>query len=469
MFMLRFFNTLSRQVEDFQPIEDKKVRMYMCGPTVWNFAHIGNFRTFIFGDVLRRYLKFKGYDVTHVFNLTDVDDRIINEANARNITIDEFTAPWIQYFWEDFDALGMERPDVTPRATHHIAEMIDIIAKLLENDHAYESDGSIYYRIAAFPEYGKLSKITFDGNIAGGSDRIDTDKYDKEDARDFALWKLVGPDDEPGWDAPFGRGRPGWHIECSAMAMKYLGETFDLHAGGMDLQFPHHENEIAQSEGSTGKLFAKYWIHSEFLKIDDVTMSKSKGNFFTFRDLSEQGYSPLAMRYLLLSVPYRKQLNFTFDGLSGAEITVNKLNEFRRRILERRIENEGHTPSIKNSTTAALEEFETAMDDDLNTSRALAAIHTFVRTINPAFENYEMLKGDQEAVLETLNKFDLVLGFFEKTPLETLNEEIQSLINQRQMARRNRDFARSDEIRDLLAEKGIVLEDTKDGVRWKRK
>ena len=287
--MLRFFNTLSRQEEEFHPLEDGKVRMYICGPTVWNFAHIGNFRTFIFGDVLRRYLKFKGYKLTHVFNLTDIDDRIINEAAAKNISIDEFTAPYIQYFWEDFDALGLERPDVAPRATHHIAEMIEMISKLLANGHAYESDGSIYYRITAFPDYGKLSKINFSGNRDGGSERIDTDKYEKEDARDFALWKLVSDDEPTGWDAPFGRGRPGWHIECSAMAMKYLGETFDLHAGGMDLQFPHHENEIAQSEGSTGKPFAKYWVHSEFLKIDDTTMSKSKGNFFTFRDLREQG------------------------------------------------------------------------------------------------------------------------------------------------------------------------------------
>ncbi len=440
----------------------------MCGPTVWNFAHIGNFRTFIFGDILRRYLKFKGYDVTHVFNLTDVDDRIINEANARNITIDEFTAPWIQYFWEDFDALGMERPDVTPRATHHIAEMIDIIAKLLENDHAYESDGSIYYRIAAFPDYGKLSKISFSGNIAGGSDRIDTDKYDKEDARDFALWKLVGPEDEPGWDAPFGRGRPGWHIECSAMAMKYLGETFDLHAGGMDLQFPHHENEIAQSEGSTGKPFAKYWIHSEFLKIDDVTMSKSKGNFFTFRDLSEQGYSPLAMRYLLLSVPYRKQLNFTFEGLKGAESTIERLRNFRSLVRDAKVD-EGSNTEVGASVAKALADFETAMDDDFNTASALAAIHDMVREINTVLANDGLTSDDQTAVLDAIANFDSVLGIFGKEDSGILDDEIETLIAERQEARKSRNFARSDEIRDLLIEKGIILEDTKDGVRWKRK
>lgn len=466
--MFRFFNTLSRQIEEFQPLEDRKVRMYICGPTVWNFAHIGNFRTFVFGDILRRYLKFKGYELTHVMNLTDIDDRIINEAAARNISIDEFTAPYEQYFLEDFDALGNERPEIIPRATHHIPEMIEIISTLLENGHAYESDGSIYYRIAAFPGYGKLSKISFSGNIAGGSDRIDTDKYDKEDARDFALWKLVGPDDEPGWDAPFGRGRPGWHIECSAMSMKYLGETFDLHAGGQDLQFPHHENEIAQSEGATGKLFAKYWIHSEFLKIDDVTMSKSKGNFFTFRDLTKQGYSPLAIRYLLLSVPYRKQLNFTFEGLQGAESTVDRLRNFRSLVRDARVE-EGSNEGAAASVGKALADFESAMDDDLNTAAALAAVHDMVREINTALAAGLLKADDQAAALNAIAKFDSVLGIFGAEDSQLLDADIEALIEERQNARRDRDFGRSDEIRDELAAKGIILEDTKDGVRWKRK
>ena len=466
--MLRFFNTLTRQVEEFHPIEDGKVKMYICGPTVWNFAHIGNFRTFIFGDVLRRYLKFKGFEVTHVFNLTDIDDRIINEAKARSISIDEFTAPFIKYFWEDFDALGMERPEVTPRATHHIAEMIDIIARLIENGKAYESDGSIYYRISAFPEYGKLSKINFSGNIHGASERIDTDKYEKEDARDFALWKLVGEDEEPGWDAPFGRGRPGWHIECSAMSMKYLGETFDIHAGGQDLQFPHHENEIAQSEGATGKLFSHYWIHSEFLKIDDVTMSKSKGNFFTFRDLKEQGYSPLAIRYLLLSVPYRKQLNFTFEGLQGAEATVERLRNFRTLVHDAKVR-DGSNPAVAEQIRTQLAEFEAAMDDDMNTAVALAAIHNLVREMNSALAAEQLLCDDRVAVLEAIKRFDAVLGIFGEEATEMLDADIEALIEERQEARRNRNFARSDEIRDELASKGIILEDTKDGVRWKRK
>ncbi len=465
--MLSFFNTLTRQLDEFHPLEDGKVRMYVCGPTVWNFAHVGNFRTFIFADVLRRYLRFKDYDVTHVFNLTDIDDRIINEAATKGVSIDDFTAPYIKAFWEDFDALGMERPEVTPRATQHIPEMIEIIAKLLANGKAYESEGSIYYRITAFPDYGKLSRINFSGNIAGGSERIDTDKYDKEDARDFALWKLVGENDEPGWDAPFGRGRPGWHIECSAMSMKYLGETFDLHAGGMDLQFPHHENEIAQSEGATGKQFARYWIHSEFLKIDDATMSKSKGNFFTFRDLQEQGFSPLAIRYLLLSVPYRKQLNFTFDGLRAAGNTIDRLHNFKGIVTHGRV-SPGSNPNIRTLVDNSLIDFETEMDDDFNTAAALAAIHDLVREINTVVANHGLQADDQTAILEALDKFDSVLGIFGDDDNEILAAEIEELIAERQSARRSRDFDRSDEIRDLLAEKGIIVEDTKDGMRWRR-
>ena len=457
--MLKLNNTLSRQLEDFRTISDGIVKMYVCGPTVWNFAHIGNFRTFVFADTLRRYLKFKGYNVTHVFNLTDIDDRIINESAARGISIGEFTAPYIQYFWEDFDALGNERPEHTPRATEHINEMIDIISKLIDNGLAYESDGSIYYRISAFPEYGKLSRIKFEGN----TERIDSDKYDKEDARDFALWKLVGENEEPGWNAPFGRGRPGWHIECSAMAMRYLGETFDLHAGGADLQFPHHENEIAQSEGATGKQFANYWLHSEFLKIDDVTMSKSKGNFFTFRDLTKQGHSPLAIRYLLLSVPYSKQLNFTFEGLDGAEATIERLRNFYQAVNE-----SAATEGSGVDAAKYVAEFEAAMDDNLNTAAALSHVHNMVRDVNTALANNGLSSAEKAAVLDAIAKFNSVLNIFDVSE-QTLDAEIEALVQERQTARQNRDFARSDEIRDQLLEKGIILEDTKDGVRWKRK
>ncbi|MDH3494466.1 MAG: cysteine--tRNA ligase, partial [Acidobacteriota bacterium] len=362
--MLRFTNTLSGEIEEFVPLDDNRVRIYVCGPTVWDFAHIGNFRTFTFADVLQRYLRYKGYDVTYVMNLTDVDDRIINEAAKKCITIDEMTAPFIVAFNEDMAALGNQFPDVQPRATEHIPEMIDIIQKLLANGKAYESDGSIYFRIAEFPAYGNLAKINFEGNIEGGSERVDTDKYDKEDARDFALWKLVEDGTATGWDAPFGRGRPGWHMECSAMSMKYCGETFDIHAGGADLKFPHHENEIAQSEGSTGKLFSKYWLHGEFLKIDNDTMSKSLGNAHTLRDVMDQGFSALAIRYMLISAPYKKQLNFTFEGLKGAETTVARLRQFRRLVAESNGD-EGSFNSVASTVSDAVAAFEAAMDDDL--------------------------------------------------------------------------------------------------------
>ncbi len=466
--MLRFHNTLTNQIEEFVPLEGNNVRMYICGPTVWNFAHIGNFRSFTFGDILRRFLKYKGYSVTHVMNLTDVDDRIINESKAAGKTIDEFVQPFIEAFWEDCDALGLERPEIAPRATHHIAEMIEIISTLLENGHAYESDGSIYYRITAFPEYGKLSKISFEGNKIGGSERVDTDKYDKEDARDFALWKIVDRSDTAGWDAPFGYGRPGWHIECSAMAMKYLGETFDIHGGGIDLQFPHHENEIAQSEGATGKLFAKYWLHGEFLKIDNEKMAKSLGNDYTLRDIIERGFKPLAIRYLLFSVPYDKQLNFTFEGLKGAESTIERLHDFKKRLSEAHL-TDGINPDLQEKAKGFLRDFETAMDDNLNTSVGLAALHNLVREVNTALANETILTEDRSEILHILNKFDSVFGIFGEIKEEMLDADIEQLIEERQEARRTRNFARSDEIRDLLAEKGIILEDTKDGVRWKRK
>jgi cysteinyl-tRNA synthetase len=466
--MLRFYNTLTNQIEKFCPLREGEVRMYICGPTVWNFAHIGNFRTFVFGDILRRYLKFKGYKLIHVMNLTDVDDRIISESKKKGITIDEMTEPYIRAFWEDMEALGCEKPDIAPRATEHIPEMIELIQKLLQSGKAYESEGSIYYRISAFPEYGKLSKINLEGNIVGASGRVDADKYDKENARDFALWKFVPPDETPGWDAPFGRGRPGWHIECSAMSMKYLGESFDIHAGGIDLQFPHHENEIAQSEGATGKPFAKYWLHSEFLKVDGEKMAKSLGNEFTLRDILANGFPALAIRYLLLSVPYRKQLNFTFESLKGAVSTVERLRNFRQLVKEAKTES-GSNPLAKMAVEKALKSFEEAMDDDLNTSVALAAIHNMVREINTVLADEQLRKDDKEAVLDAISKFDSVLGIFGKEEVLILDEEIEKLIAERQEARRNRDFAKADKIRQFLNEKGIVLEDTKEGVRWKRK
>jgi cysteinyl-tRNA synthetase len=466
--MLRFRNTLSGRVEEFHPINEDEVRFYYCGPTVWEYGHIGNFRSAVAADVVRRYLKFKGYKVKHVMNITDVEDRIIAKSQAAGLTIDEYTAKYIDALWEDFDALGCERPEVVPRATRHIPEMVTLIEKLLATEHAYRSDGSIYYRIASFPEYGKLSKINFAGNIAGASERVDTDKYEKEDARDFALWKEPGSETEPAWDTEIGRGRPGWHIECSAMSMKYLGESFDIHAGGIDLVFPHHENEIAQSEGATGKQFVKYWIHFEHLKVEGETMSKSKGNYYTYRDIAAKGFSPAAIRYFLLSVPYNKQLNFTFDALAGAEKTVASLRDFRARLSEAKTE-PGSNEELHEAAERALTEFEAGMDDDLNTSVALAAVHNLSREVNTALARKKVKTENQRELLEVIDRIDTVLNIFGKGQREMLDSEVQALIDERQEARRRRDFGRADEIRLELADRGIVLEDTKDGVRWKRK
>src|SRR5688500_14472899 len=465
--MLRFRNTLSGKIEEFRPMREGEVSMYYCGPTVCEYGHIGNFRSNVHADILRRYLRFKGFKVTHVMNITDVEDRIIAKSQEAGLSIDDYTAKYIEALWEDSDALGIERPDVVPRATRHIPEMVDLIERLLETNHAYKSDGSIYYRITSFSDYGKLSKINFAGNIVGGSERIDTDKYEKEDARDFALWKESSNPNEPGWDAPLGRGRPGWHIECSAMSMKYLGETFDIHAGGVDLVFPHHENEIAQSEGATGKQFVRYWIHFEHLKVEGETMSKSRGNYFTFRDIAAKGYSPVAVRYFLLSVPYSKQLNFTFDALISEEHTVASLRDFRARLSEAKTQ-PGSNEKLHETATRALREFEEGMDDDLNTSVALAVVHNLSREVNTALARKQVKADNQRELLDVINRIDSVLNIFGEQQREILDSEIQALLDQRQEARRRRDFARADEIRRELADRGIILEDTKDGVRWKR-
>src|SRR5229473_3569810 len=461
--MLRIHNTLSGKLEEFRPMVEGEAKFYYCGPTVWDYGHIGNFRSAIAADVLRRYLKFKGLRVTQAMNITDVDDRIITKAQQSGKTIDDYTQKYIEAFWEDFDALGCERPEVAPRATRHISDMVALVKKLKERDHAYQSDGSIYYRIKSFPEYGKLSKINFEGNIEGGSERVDTDKYDKEDARDFALWKAPNKPEEPAWDASIGRGRPGWHIECSAMSMKYLGETFDLHVGGIDLVFPHHENEIAQSEGATGKQFVRYWLHFEHLKVEGETMSKSKGNYYTFRDLAKQGFSAAAIRYFLLSVPCRKQLNFTFDALRGAEKTVASLRDFRARLGEAQTES-GRDDILHSATEQALKDFEAGMDDDLNTSVALAAIHDLTREVNTALARRTLRDENKHEIIDVIRRFDSVLNVFGEPQRQMLDGQIQRLIDERQEARRRREFSRADEIRDELAARGIVLEDTKDGV-----
>lgn len=466
--MLKFHNTLSGKIEEFRPIREGEVRFYYCGPTVWDYGHVGNFRSAVAADIVRRYLEFKGYQVTHVMNITDVEDRIIAKSQEAGLSLDDYTAKYIDALWEDADALGLKRPDILPRATRHIPEMVDLIERLLANGHAYKSDGSIYYRISSFPEYGKLSKINFAGNIVGGSERVDTDKYDKEDARDFALWKEPARESEPSWESAIGRGRPGWHVECSAMSMKYLGETFDIHAGGIDLVFPHHENEIAQSEGATGKQFVNYWLHFEHLKVEGETMSKSKGNYYTLRDLTAKGHSPRGIRYFLLSVPYSKQLNLTFDALRGAEKTVEGLRDFHARLSEARTE-PGLNDKLHQATERALQEFEEGMDDNLNTSVALAAIHNLTRDVNTALTRKKLGEENKRELIDLFSRFDLVLNIFGEDPSERLDHEIQSLIDERQEARRRRDFGRADELRVELVQRGIILEDTKDGVRWKKR
>jgi cysteinyl-tRNA synthetase len=463
--MLKLYNTLTNQIEEFQPLNPPEVRMYVCGPTVYDYAHIGNFRTFLFADLLRRYLKYRGYHLRHVMNITDVDDKIIQRAVEQKKNLDEFTEKYIALFFADFEALGIERPEIL-RATEQIPEMVELIKRLNEKGYTYQSDGSTYYRIANFKKYGQLSKANFEGNIAGASERLDADEYEKEDVRDFALWKSAKPG-EPFWDTELGPGRPGWHIECSAMSMKALGESFDIHAGGIDLIFPHHENEIAQSEGATGKPFVRYWVHAEFLMVEGQKMSKKLGNQYTLNDLVAKGHTPRAIRYLLLSAPHHKQLNFTFDSLRSAEITVERLNDFKRRLKEMRTEH-GSSLAIAGLIEQSKRRFTEALDDDLNTSEALAAIHDFIRETNTAMKVY-LKSDDQKALLELVDGFDSVFNIFGNVEQELLDSEVQALIDERQAARKAKDFARADEIRDRLIEMGIILEDTKDGVRWRRK
>ncbi len=461
--MLKLHNTLTGTKEEFHPIEAGVVRLYTCGPTVYDYAHIGNFRTFVFQDLLRRYLRYCQYRLIDVMNITDVDDRIIQNARGQGMNLKEYTAKYTQAFFEDSKTLHIDLPELMPKATEHIPEMVDLIKRLEARGLTYRKDGSIYFSISRFPGYGKLSKTDFSGIQAGA--RVDTDKYEKENARDFALWKAAR-EGEDFWETEIGPGRPGWHIECSAMSMKYLGETFDIHCGGIDLVFPHHENEIAQSEGATGKPFVHYWIHPEFLIVDGEKMSKSLGNQFTLRDLLAKGISPEVLRYLLLSVHYRKQLNFTSDGLRQAQASIQRLEDFVLRMKEL-----GGPPPPCPSFAAELErarnDFKEAMDDDLNTSAALAVIFDFVKATYQKVDQKSLSGGDARAAQEFVEEIDQLLKVL--TPqAELLDEEIQKQIEARHEARRQRKFAESDRIRDWLLSQGIQLEDTRDGTRWKR-
>jgi cysteinyl-tRNA synthetase len=476
---IRLHNTLSSQTEPFVPQKPGEVTMYTCGPTVYDYAHIGNYRTFVFQDILRRFLKLRGFRLTHVMNLTDVDDRIIANAAAQHVSIRDYTEKFAQAFFDDCKTLSIESPERWVRATDNVDAMVQLIQRLQEKTFTYPSEGSIYYRIAKFPDYGKLSKIDVTGIQAGA--RVDVDRYEKESARDFALWKAPKPG-EHFWDTPIGRGRPGWHIECSAMAMKYLGETIDIHTGGVDLTFPHHENEIAQSEAATGKHFVRYWLHAEHLLVEGEKMSKSLGNFFTLRDLFAKGYKPSALRFALASVPYRRQLNFTFDGLQQAASAVERLRNFADRLKQGRFE-PGKYPGMVERIAKAAADFDAGLSDDLNSAQALAAAYDLVREANVAIDKGEFRQDDAAAAQEFLTNFDRIFAVLKDDDGEKLralgygrgggglsDQEIEKLVAERQAARKRRDFASSDRVRQELADRGIILEDNKDGsVRWKRK
>jgi len=490
---IRLFNTLTGEVDSLVPMDGQALRMYACGPTVYDYGHIGNFRTFLQIDVLRRFLLLTGTKIRHVMNITDVDDKIIRNAGAAGVPIGEYTARYEAAFLEDLDWLRVERPEIIARATENIPRMVELVEKLAAAGAAYQAeDGSWYFRLAAFPEYGKLSKKDLSGMEDGA--RVDVDEYEKDSARDFALWKAAKPG-ETSWDTTIGRGRPGWHIECSAMAMEYLGESFDLHAGGEDLMFPHHENEIAQSESVTHKQFARHWMHVRFLLVDGRKMSKSEGNFYTLRDLLLKGYKASAIRLALVSVPYRHQLNFTFDGLTEATNAIDRLRTFSQRLRQATL-GDGASEAMQTAAAKAQVDYLEALGNDLNTAEARAPIFDLIRAANTAIDQGQLLAEDRTAILAVLASFDAVFDVIEdhdgeptraalKWAEETgrsaeiapellarqglTDEAIEALIAERTLAKRQRNFARADQIRKELTEKGVVIEDSKDGVRWKRK
>ena len=464
---IHFFNTLTRRKERFIPLEKGKVKMYTCGPTVYDFAHIGNFRAFIFEDILRRWLEYRGFKVTHVMNITDVDDRTIKAAREKRVPLKEYTDYYIKVFFEDIKTLNIKKAHYYPRATEHIPEMVALIKKLMEKGYAYRGDdGSIYYDISKFKDYGKLSKIKIKELKPGA--RVKIDDYGKEEAHDFALWKAWDEDDgDVFWETELGKGRPGWHIECSAMSMKYLGETFDIHCGGVDNIFPHHENEIAQSEAATGKQFVRYWLHNEHLLVEGKKMSKRFGNYYTLRDLLAKGYDPKAIRYLLLSTHYRQQLNFTFEGLKAAKKTVDHLINFAHRLLE--ANGKGCGEKLKTLIINAQKKFEEAMDDDLNITVALAVLFEFIREINKLLDENMLSKNEALQVYDLLMKFDMVLGVIGDVRKEKkkLPKEAVELIKRREEARKVKDWETADKIREKLKSMGIIIEDTPQGVKWR--
>ena len=463
---IQFFNTLTREREKFVPLEKGKAKMYTCGPTVYDFAHIGNFRAFLFEDLLRRWLEYRGFKVTQVMNLTDVDDRTIGAARKLGIPLEQHTAQFIQAFFEDINALNIEKAEHYPRATEHVPEMVALIKKLVEKGYAYRGeDGSIYYDISKFKDYGKLSKFKVTELKAGA--RVKVDEYEKAEARDFALWKAWDEGDgEVFWETDIGKGRPGWHIECSAMSMKYLGETLDVHTGGVDNMFPHHENEIAQSEAATGKKFVNYWLHNEHLLVEGKRMGKRFGNYYTLRDLMKLGYDPKAVRCLLLSTHYRQQFNFTFEGLEAAKNAIERLTNFMYRLLE--ADGKGGGEKIAALMNRVEKEFGEAMDDDLNISLALASLFEFVREVNSLLGNNMLSKEEARGVHSLMVGFDRVLGVVgEVQGEEKLPKEVEELIHRREEARRAKDWKTADQIRQQLAVMGIIIEDTPQGLKWR--
>jgi len=462
---LKLYNTLTHKVEELRPLRDDEVRMYTCGPTVYHFVHIGNFRTFIFQDLLRRYIHYKGFALKHVMNITDVEDKIIARALEEGLPIGEYTKRYEKAFLDDMALLRIQRPEIMPKATEHIPEMLDLVSELQKADYAYTSEGSTYYRVNRFEGYGKLARLQTDDEFL--SEQVEEEDQAKEHPHDFVLWK-ERKEGETYWDSPFGPGRPGWHLECSAMSMKYLGESFDIHCGGVDLVFPHHENEIAQSEAVTGKPFVKHWVHAAFLIVEGQKMSKSLGNFFTLRDLMERGCNPLALRYLLLSVHYRKQLNFTFDGVEQAAKAIERVDGFLLRVREITDENSDN-PDLTTRIEEARDGFEKALDSDLNTSAALGAVFELVRDGNLLLEKEKLGPGNRDQMLEFFRDVNRVFDVFQIEESDLEDDTIAQLIDERVETRRNKDFQRADEIRDLLEERGVLLEDTKEGTRWKRR
>ncbi|HEU5181271.1 MAG TPA: cysteine--tRNA ligase [Candidatus Polarisedimenticolia bacterium] len=461
--MIRFYNTLTRQKEEFTPLASGEVRMYTCGPTVYDFAHIGNFRAYVWEDLLRRYLKARGYRVTHVMNITDVDDKTIRGASAAGVSLDDFTQRYIDAFFEDLDALGVERAEIYPRATRHIQEMVALIRTLREKGHAYESKGSYYFRLDTFPAYGRLAGLDREGMIANF--RVDSDEYEKDDVRDFVLWK-AHKEGEPCWETELGTGRPGWHIECSAMSMKYLGESFDLHTGGSDNIFPHHENEIAQSEAATGHPFVRVWMHCAHLVVNGEKMSKSKGNFYTLRDLLGLGYDARAIRYLLVSQHYRKPINFTLEGISWAGTNLHRLGDCVRRLGTAAAP--GRNAALAETTRTLREHFRESLDDDLNSAAAMGFVFELVREINAAADRGELPEENARELRDFFGEVSAVFGL-ELLPSDRLDAEVEALVQRREGLRKTRRFAEADAIRDELLGRGILLEDTPSGVRWKKK